>query len=406
MPGQLALLQGAVEMFPALVRDVDAAQRLIRIESYILNDDPETRILIASLERAVRRGVEVQLLLDGFGGQFGLRALGQVLAAGGISVRLFRPGVTLFSPRTWRRLHRKMVLIDERVGYVGGINLLGDWHDPHHGALEAPRFDFAVRIEDLGVTRAMRRAMQRLWWRVSWHGLLNPRRLSRADLREAWRGLRKTLRGSLRPTIRSGSLRVRLLLRDNIRHRRVIERAIRAAISQSRHEVLIAMAYFIPSARMRRLLIEAAARGVRVRILLQGRVEYWWSTWAERALAEELIAAGVEVYEFTHSFLHAKVVIADDWTTVGSSNMDPFSMLLSLEANVAVQDHRFAERLRSRIEWAMSTPQARRVTARLMVPSGPLAWPRRGLRRLGIAVASLAIRLFLAFSQSGARSYE
>jgi cardiolipin synthase A/B len=145
-----------------------------------------------------------------------------------------------------------------------------------------------------------------------------------------------------------------LLLRDNLRHRSSIERAYRKAISGARHEVIIANAYFLPGRKLRKSLIHAAQRGVRVRLLLQGRYEYFMQFHAVRLVYGVLLQAGVEIYEYAPSFLHAKVAVVDGhWATVGSSNLDPLSLLLAREANVMVDDAGFAGDLRNSLVQAM-----------------------------------------------------
>jgi hypothetical protein len=127
--------------------------------------------------------------------------------------------------------------------------------------------------------------------------------------------------------------RAGLLLRDNLLNRGQIEKAYRRAIGLARHEIVIANAYFLPGRKLRQALIHAAQRGVRVRLLLQGRYEYFMQYHAARPVYRQLLEAGVEIYEYSESFLHAKVAVIDasherPWATVGSSNLDPFSLLL------------------------------------------------------------------------------
>jgi cardiolipin synthase A/B len=150
-----------------------------------------------------------------------------------------------------------------------------------------------------------------------------------------------------------------LLLRDNLRNRRTIERAYLTAIAAARHEVLIANAYFLPGRRFRAALRDAVARGVRVRLLLQGRVEYPIQHYAQRAMYGDLLGAGIEIHEYQASYLHAKVAVVDDaWATVGSSNIEPVSLLLAREANVSVHDARFAAALRAELEHAIAQDSA------------------------------------------------
>ena len=176
-----------------------------------------------------------------------------------------------------------------------------------------------------------------------------------------------------------------LVLRDNLRNRRKIERAYLKAIGVARHEVIIANAYFLPGARLPRALVHASRRGVRVRLLLQGRFEYFLQYHATRALYGKLLEAGVEIHEYTASFLHAKVAVIDSqWATVGSSNLDPLSLLLAREANLVMDDAGFATRLHERLEAAIRQGSAM-VDARILANR---PWQQRALE----ALASLALR--------------
>ena len=148
------------------------------------------------------------------------------------------------------------------------------------------------------------------------------------------------------------------MLRDNVRNRSRIEKAYLRAIGAARHEVIIANAYFMPGRKLRKALLMAARRGVRVRLLLQGRYEYFMQYHAARPVYGTLLEAGVEIHEYEPSFLHAKVAVVDaqgdkPWATVGSSNLDPLSLLLAREANVVVEDAAFAADLRQRLVHAM-----------------------------------------------------
>jgi cardiolipin synthase A/B len=144
-----------------------------------------------------------------------------------------------------------------------------------------------------------------------------------------------------------GAQRAAFVIRDNLRHRRDIESAYLDAIRLARTEIVIANAYFFPGRNFRHALIEAAARGVRVVFLLQGRVEYVLLHYASRALYRNFLRAGIEIFEYRRSFLHAKVAVIDHrWATVGSSNIDPMSLLLAREANVVIDDAAFARELR------------------------------------------------------------
>jgi cardiolipin synthase len=388
-PGHaVQLLQSGAEFFPALEAAIHSARESVWIETYIFHDDASGRRIARALGRAVARGVAVRLVVDGFGTGMPAGEVGQVLAAERVELRIFRP------LRRWRlerqalrRLHRKLALIDSAVLFVGGINLIDDHEDPVRGRLEAPRLDFALRVRGPLVEEAVS-AMAQVWRRaqpVRWPALTQgspemPRaapageggpvgaaqasaaaalglELEALSAAAASRSASKADPGALaEPALTTATREVRAAFaeRDNFRHRRTIERAYLRAIGQARTEVLIACAYFFPGAKFRRALAEAAARGVRVRLLLQGRIEYRLPHFGTLALHEELLRAGVEIIEYQPGFLHAKLALADQWFTLGSSNIDPFSLLLAREANVIVQDDAMAAVLRARIEQAIA----------------------------------------------------
>ena len=337
---------------------MDAAQRSIRFETYICDFSDSGATIGEALERAALRGVQVQLLADGFGtGGLPTEWL-ERLRASGVHYQVFAPLGTLglLLPERWRRLHRKLCVVDELLLFCGGINLLDDFRDPNHGRLDEPRFDFAVRVQ--GPIAAQADAtMRTVWWRMQ------AASAARAQhLREASEALRSAPGGSARkrgtaPAAGNG-VRAALLLRDNLHYRSGIESAYLRAIAHARSDIIIANAYFVPGRRLRHALQMAAQRGVRVRLLLQGRYEYFLQFHAARPVYGSLLEAGVEIYEYAPSFLHAKVAVMDadgpnPWATVGSSNLDPLSLLLAREANVAVADAAFAQDLRARLVDAM-----------------------------------------------------
>ncbi|WP_404300259.1 cardiolipin synthase ClsB [Alicycliphilus denitrificans] len=349
---QIQLLEGAREFFPALIADMDAALSDIQFETYIFDCTGASAQVAEALMRAAERGVRVHLVVDGVGTGRLPEPWRTRLRKAGVRLEVYSPlgPLGLLLPMRWRRLHRKLCVIDGCVLFCGGINVLDDFHDPNHGALAAPRFDFAVRAVGSLVQQASD-TMEQLWWRMRAVSDVRHRRLSLAlaDLRAA-----SAARLAARHAQERRGMRAALLLRDNVRHRTRIERAYLRAIAQARREIIIANAYFVPGGKLRRALVLAARRGVRVQLLLQGRYEYFMQYHAARPVYGALLAAGVEIYEYEPSFLHAKVAVVDAqgrraWATVGSSNLDPLSLLLAREANVVVRDAAFAQQLRARL---------------------------------------------------------
>jgi cardiolipin synthase A/B len=274
-------------------------------------------------------------------------------------------------------------VVDHRTAFVGGINVIDDRHDLHHGWTDQPRLDFAVQVEGPLVlpiaqtTRAMwtRAALGREWGAEVVALARSAEPVTRA--RRLLQRLRITRRVAAPSAGPQPPMRAALVVRDNLLQRRAIERVYVQAIREARERVDLACPYFYPGRVFRRVLRQAARRGVKVRLLLQGKVDYRIAALAAQALYDELLGHGVEVYEYTPAFLHAKVAVVDGhWATVGSSNIDPISLLLNLEANVVVEDRGFADELRAALEHAMA--QSRRVPAADRART-PWALLRRGL---------------------------
>lgn len=374
----LRLLTGGVELFAAMVDAMDAAQHEVLVETYIFDFAGAGADVAHALMRAATRGVRVCVVVDGVGTGQLPAAWATQLAQAGVQVRVFAPAVGLgfWLPSRWRRLHRKLCVVDNTVAFCGGINILDDYLDPHvQGLLKAPRLDYAVSLQGPLVT-AVRTTMAQLWSRIEAVRELRSQDLGSAL--DALRGARQRLHLPARGE-------TQLVLRDNVRHRAHIERTYRKAIGAARHDIIVANAYFFPGLRLRRALIMAARRGVRVRLLLQGQYEYFLPYRAARQLYGQLMAAGVEIYEYHASFLHAKVAVVDGkWLTVGSSNLDPFSLLLAREANVVAHDPQIALTLQASLVDAMVRSSDR---------VDPHAYLSRGWRERAVdALASAVLR--------------
>ena len=348
-PGnRIKLLKNGTEYFPALQEAIAAARDEIHLECYIFAADPTGLRIAASLQEAAQRGVAVHVLVDGWGAKNFLSPyLIDSLKSAGVHFAKYRPEVApwQFRTRRLRRLHRKLACIDQTVAFVGGINVIDDMNTPGH---VPPRIDFAVRVEGPVVSTVVQ-TMKYVWALIQF-----------AQLREGGDHLFQL--PAPPPSPRIGEQTAKLVVRDNLRNRREIEQAYLTAIHNARSEILIANAYFLPGVRFRRALVAAAERGVHVTLLLQGRVEYVLLHYASRALYGQLLQAGVEIQEHHKSFLHAKVAVIDRrWATVGSSNIDPFSLLMSREANIVVRNARFAEELRRELRRIISTGARRLV---------------------------------------------
>ena len=360
---RLTLLESGAAYFPALEAAIASARHEVYLETYIFADDATGRRIARALAEAAAQGVRTSVLVDGMTVKRYSRGIRDRLLASNVSLGIYRPDISPWNFRRTRlrRLHRKLAVIDGCVAFVGGINVIDDMHTPGH---KPPRYDYAVRIEGPLVAE-IRVEADRLW-----------RLVALSNFKEWWEAA-----APLEQPAVSGFQRAAFLVRDNFRHRSDIEDAYLAAIEGANEEIILASAYFFPGVAFRRALIAAARRGVRVVILLQKRVEYVLLHYASRALYGQLLDGGVQLYEYGASFLHAKVAVVDGrWATVGSSNIDPLSLLLSREANVVADDRRFAQELRERL------------IERIAAGATPVSRPRWRKNPLG-----LRVRIWIAY---------
>ncbi len=401
---RLDLLEGGAALFPRMQAAIAAARHEVWLATYIFEIDRATEPLINALCEAAQRGVRVHVVVDGFGVLSRLPQLRAALLPAGVKLEVFRPlerWTAWLQPGQLRRLHQKLCVCDQSVAFVGGINLIDDCHDINHGWSDSPRLDFAVELRG-PLVHAVHTAVRAVWARAqlgrNWRSELAKevrslaqgqapvgRRLDRTLQR--LRRLR-TVRTDPPGTDNPQPVRAAFVVRDNLRQRRAIEHSYVQAIRSARQRVDLAVPYFYPGRSFRRALRLAAQRGVQVRLLLQGKVDYRIAALAARVLYDELRADGVHIFEYTPAFLHAKVAVVDGlWATVGSSNIDPLSLLLNLEANVVARDAAFAQALTARFDAACAQ------SVEVLGPPAQAGW-RGWLGRATVAwVANVYLRV-------------
>ena len=331
-PGnQVELLENGEAYFPKVFEALRQARQEILLETFILFEDKVGHELHGILIEAAQRGVKVVVSLDGFGcGELSPGFLGE-LAQAGVTVQMFDPAPKTLGFRTnwFRRLHRKIVVVDATVGFIGGINFSAD-HLADFGP-EAKQ-DYAVQVIGPAVADLHHFALAQSGRPV------RTRRGWRRQQRPAW-------------ATEEGDGLVRLIYRDNLQHRSDIEEAYLHALRHARQRVVIANAYFFPGYRLLRELRNAARRGVQVQLIMQGQPDVLLAKLAARMLYDYLLKEGVVIHEYCQRPLHGKVALVDEaWSTVGSSNLDPLSLSLNLEANVLIHDRGFNQQLFERLE--------------------------------------------------------
>lgn len=385
------LLRGGEALFAAMVQAIQAARHEIWLATYIYDNTGSVDTVTQALADAARRGVQVKVLVDGFGSRGNLPELTRRLEGAGVLLAVFRPLHNWWSwlqPSQLRRLHQKICVVDGDIAFVGGINLLDDRYDQVHGWSDNPRLDYAVALRG-PIVAPMEQSVRALWNRAHVGRNFGKEMAALAKSAEPVARARRLIRRLRMPKgLKTGEdlgdlppVRAAFVMRDNLRQRRAIERSYIHAIRKARTRVDLVSPYFYPGRAFMRVLVQAARRGVQVRLLLQGKIDYRIAAIAARALYDELLGNGVRVFEYTPAFLHAKVGLVDDeWATVGSSNIDPLSLLLNLEANVVVRDADFNHALAAQFDEAVAASlevdptQARRRSLQGALQRGFIAW--------------------------------
>ena len=340
------LLENGEAFFPRVFECIAAAKKEVVLETFILFEDKVGLGLHAALLQAASRGAQIDITLDGFGSPNLSSEFIAGLTQAGVRVHVFDPSPRLWGWRTnvFRRMHRKIVVVDGERAFVGGINYSAD-HLADFGP-EAKQ-DYSVEVEGPIVAEIHAFVLKAL---VA--GQRNTQKTVGSQLREHLSDRAHRLTQSWRkPPAPAGSAAAIFVTRDNRKHTTDIERHYRIAIRAARHRVVIANAYFFPGYRLLKEMRKAARRGVDVQLILQGEPDMAIVKTAASMLYHPLLSAGVRIFEYCERPLHGKVAVSDDeWSTVGSSNLDPLSLALNLEANVIIKDRAFNQHLSERLE--------------------------------------------------------
>lgn len=328
---RITLLENGEAFFPAVFSAMEKARSSIILETFIWFEDDTGWQLRNLLLKAARRGVKIECLMDGYGTPPFSEAFAAELATAGVALRFYDPRPLMFGMRTnvFRRMHRKIVVVDEAIAFVGGINYCDD-HLRSFGP-EAKQ-DYSLQLEgpvvqdisDYAKSVLPQRDTPQRWWARRYHRIQDTPHVGEAQALFVWR--------------------------DNGEHRDDIERHYLKMLANAKHDVVIANAYFFPGYRLLHAMRSTARRGVRVRLVVQGKPDMPIVKTGAHLLYHYLLKGGVDIYEYQPRPLHGKVAIMDDcWATVGSSNLDPLSLALNLEANVIIHDRTFTQQLRDNL---------------------------------------------------------
>lgn len=306
---------------PAMLEAIDRAQRYVLLELYLYEGGQCAERFVDRLRAAAARGVRVCILLDGYGARGMPAAHRRDLTEAGVALAFYNPlGLRRWRMALWRD-HRKLLLVDGETAFTGGMGITDEfdpvargadaWHDSML-CMQGP----CVADWQMLFAAAWRR------WADDPRPLPSPSPYRAAGVAD----------GQVCGTPRHGG--------------RAVMRSVMAAVKRSRRRVWIATGYFVPTLRLRRALARAARRGVDVRLLLSGPLTDHPAVWhAGRRFYGRLLRAGVRIHEYAPRFMHAKMVLCDDWASIGSSNLDHWTLRWNLEANQTVMRADFAEEL-------------------------------------------------------------
>ncbi|MCP4606787.1 MAG: cardiolipin synthase ClsB [Proteobacteria bacterium] len=314
IPGNnVALLVDGAQAYPAMLEAIARAEQTILMDSYIFHDDSAGRLFSSALTERARNGVEVYLIVDGVGTLPVSSEFFDEMKRAGIHVLVYRPPAPW--RRNWgilRRNHRKLLVVDCRVGFAGGLNIGKEWQPTKKGGLGW--HDIHVRVEGPAVRELAKLAVST--WRVHAGVDLNQRRF-------------------LRESKSVGPEYVSIIGSRERKKRRAIRKSYLQAIRKARRYIYIANAYFLPDAGFRRALRNACKRGVDVRVMVPLRGDILSFQLASEALWSRAMRAGIRIFLWKEAVLHAKTAVIDDqWATVGSFNLDHRSWTMNLEVNV------------------------------------------------------------------------
>jgi cardiolipin synthase len=316
------LLINGEDFYTRVFECIRAARKEVLVETFIIFEDRIGEGLQKALIQAANNGAKVVVTVDDYGTSDLSSAFVRAMIDAGVQIQLFDPRPRLMGMRTnlFRRLHRKVVVIDGELGFIGGINYSVD-HMTDTGL--TAKQDYAVLVRGPIIAD-----------------------IHRSALRMLSAGVRAKLEPIPLKLDRAGSARMMLAERDNAEHTTDIEERYLEAIRKANHRITIANAYFFPSYRFLRELRNASRRGVKVTLILQGQPDMPFVRVCSRLTYTYLLRDGVIIHEYKQRALHGKVALVDnEWSTVGSSNLDPLSLALNLEANLFIRDRALNQHL-------------------------------------------------------------
>ncbi|WP_213875147.1 phosphatidylserine/phosphatidylglycerophosphate/cardiolipin synthase family protein [Pseudomonas sp. dw_358] len=330
---QFELLIDGPQFFPPMLAAIAQARRQVDLELYLVEAGACAEAMVEVLVNAAERGIKVRCLFDGYGAQaFGLILRGRLLEAG-VELRTYNPTRWYRGGRNLYRDHRKLLLVDQSWGVVGGTGVTDQFWQP--GEPDSEWHEVMVQMRGTLV--------------ADWQMLFD--RQWRANLRRsAWRPATHFGLPRLPPVPVGGEGLGRVAYADSRQHRDILQSLVRA-LNSGQRRIWLATPYFLPTWKVRRSLRRAAARGVDVRLLLTGpRTDHPSVRYAGHRYYPRLLRGGVKIFEYQPCFLHLKMVLVDDWVSLGSCNFDHWNLRFNLEANLEALDSTLTDQVQASFE--------------------------------------------------------
>jgi cardiolipin synthase A/B len=313
---QVHLVYSGMDYFQRLRKIIAEARNELHIQTYIFDHDDTGRMVISELKKAAERNVKIFVLLDGFGASAFPRILSEELTKAGIHIRFFAP---FFSTNTFylgRRLHHKIIVADNSIALIGGINIADKYRGSDH---ELPWLDYAVELRG-SICQGIQELCSNIYHKRTFKKKEN-----------------------FNQSLQTGNIPVRIAMNDWLNRKNEISRDYLNAIRMAKKEIIIVGGYFIPGRRLRNALKEASRRGVKVRIILAGISDVALVARATRFFYSFLLRNEIELQEWRHSVLHGKAAVIDnEWSTIGSFNLNHLSTYASIEMNVEIKSEEFS----------------------------------------------------------------
>jgi cardiolipin synthase len=363
----ISIVKSGEDYFNQLQLLINEAKEEIHIQTYIFENDIIGNQIATALIAAVHRKVDVYILVDAYGSSNLSNGFISHLSANGINIRFFSPFFSKNSLYIGRRLHHKVVVIDQLICLVGGINIA----DKYLGnPLIVPWCDFAILVKEASIGQRVHQICQKIYHKKKKNQNIN----------------------SQQPPAIGNQTNIKITQNDWLKQKNEIGKAYLKAIKEAQLEIIIVGGYFLPGRKIANALREASKRGVKVKLILSGISDVPLVQRATRFLYTSLLQYNIELYEWNKSILHGKAAIIDNtWSTIGSFNLNHLSSYGSIEMNIEVSDPSFSKTFKQHLTSIMNECE-KITTSTLAKRNGPLNnilnWMSYKMARLSLIMAT------------------